>query len=201
MIKQNIVFIENKAGSLQKVTGLLKEAGIDIYGFACFDAPEFALFRMVTDKADEAEKILTENGYMNRVTEVIAVDIKDEVGGLNAVLEVLGNCNVNLDYIYTSYHRGNSLPIMILQTDDVFVTENVLTNNGRRRTDLADKPYFSRAVCRDRNYFCFGISVGDGTDTACYQLEILSDVILTFPETGTRCFYRAQTGSCFWCDG
>ena len=40
MIKQNIVFIENKAGSLQKVTGLLKEAGIDIYGFACFDAPE-----------------------------------------------------------------------------------------------------------------------------------------------------------------
>ena len=30
MIKQNIVFIENKAGSLQKVTGLFKEAGIDI---------------------------------------------------------------------------------------------------------------------------------------------------------------------------
>ena len=26
------------------------------------------------------------------------------------------------------------------------------------------------------------------------NLEILSDVILTFPETGTRCFYRAQTG-------
>ena len=57
MIKQNIVFIENKAGSLQKVTGLLAEAGIDIYGFACFDAPEFALFRMVTNQADEAEKI------------------------------------------------------------------------------------------------------------------------------------------------
>lgn len=93
MIKQNIVFIENKAGSLQKVTGLLAEAGIDIYGFACFDAPEFALFRMVTNQADEAEKILTENGYMNRVTEVIAVDLKDEVGGLNTVLQVLGNCN------------------------------------------------------------------------------------------------------------
>ena len=77
-------------------------------------------------------KILTENGYMNRVTEVIAVDLKDEVGGLNTVLQVLGNCNVNLDYIYTSYHRGNALPIMILQTDDVFVTENVLSNNGFR---------------------------------------------------------------------
>ena len=88
------------------------------------------MFRMVTDKAEEAERVLTENGYMNRVTEVIAVDIKDEVGGLNTVLKVLGECNVNLDYIYTSYHRGNSLPIMILQTDDVFVTESVLHNNG-----------------------------------------------------------------------
>ena len=132
MIKQNIVFIENKAGSLQKVTELLAEAGIDIYGFACLDAPEFALFRMITNQADEAEKLLSENGYMNRVTEVIAVDLKDEVGGLNTVLQVLGNCNVNLDYIYTSYHRENSLPIMILQTDDVFVTENVLSNNGFR---------------------------------------------------------------------
>ena len=130
MIRQNIVFIENKAGSLQKVTELHKEAGIDIYGFACFDAPQFALFRMATDKAEEVERVLTENGYMNRVTEVIAVDIKDEVGGLNTVLKVLGECNVNLDYIYTSYHRGNSLPIMILQTDDVFVTESVLHNNG-----------------------------------------------------------------------
>ena len=132
MIKQNIIFVENRAGSLQKVTGLMAEKGIDIYGFACFDAPEFALFRMVTDQADEAEKILSENGYMNRTTEVIAVDLKDQVGGLNEVLKVLGECNVNLDYIYTSYHRGNSLPIMILQAEDVFVTENVLKNNGFR---------------------------------------------------------------------
>ena len=132
MIKQNIIFVENRAGSLQKVTGLLAEKGIDIYGFACFDAPEFALFRMVTDQADEAEKILSENGYMNRTTEVIAVDLKDQVGGLNEVLKVLGECNVNLDYIYTSYHRGNSLPIMILQAEDVFVTDNGLKNNGFR---------------------------------------------------------------------
>lgn len=132
MIKQNIIFVENRAGSLQKVTGLLAENGIDIYGFACFDAPEFALFRMVTDQADAVEKILNENGYMNRTTEVIAVDLKDQVGGLNEVLKVLGECNVNLDYIYTSYHRGNSLPIMIVQAEDVFVTENVLKSNGFR---------------------------------------------------------------------
>ena len=49
MIKQNIVFIENKAGSLQKVTGLIKDAGIDIYRIASFDAPQIALISKVTD--------------------------------------------------------------------------------------------------------------------------------------------------------
>ena len=34
MVKQNIIFVANKAGSLQKVTGLLAEHGINIYGFA-----------------------------------------------------------------------------------------------------------------------------------------------------------------------
>ena len=29
MIKQNIIFVENRAGSLQKVTGLMAEKGID----------------------------------------------------------------------------------------------------------------------------------------------------------------------------
>lgn len=135
MVKQNIVFVTNKAGSLQEVTRILAEKEINIYGFACFDAPEFALFRMVSDNAEEAGKILTERGYMNRLTEVIAVDLKDEVGGLNAVLKVLRDCNVNLDYIYTSYHRGSSQPIMILQGEDLFVTETVLKNNGFRVLD------------------------------------------------------------------
>lgn len=130
MVKQNIIFVANKAGSLQEVTSFLAEKKINLYGFACFDAPEFALFRMVCDKAEEAMAVLTEEGYMNRMTDVIAVDLKDEVGGLDAVLKVLRDCNVNLDYIYTSYHRGSSQPIMILQGEDLFVTENVLKNNG-----------------------------------------------------------------------
>ena len=198
MIKQNIVFIENKAGSLQKVTELLAEAGIDIYGFACFDAPEFALFRMITNQADEAEKLLSENGYMNRVTEVIAVDLKDEVGGLNTVLQVLGNCNVNLDYIYTSYHRENSLPIMILYLWDHGYS--VRSDCMAGSSDLTDKSYLGRTVCRYWNHCSRWFAVGDGTDAAGYQLKILSDVFFSVTETGKRCFQWTQTCGCVWCD-
>lgn len=130
MIKQNIVFVENRAGSLKKVTTILAEAGVNIYGFACFDTPEFAIFRMVCNDPEKAEKVLTESGYMNRITQAIVVDLKDEVGGLDDLLAVLAESNVSLNYIYTSFHRQNLVPVVILHSEEISVTESVLKNNG-----------------------------------------------------------------------
>lgn len=130
MIRQNIVFVENKAGSLRKVTQLLAAENIDIYGFACFDAPEYALFRMVSNGAEKAAEILTENGFINRVTDVIAVDLKDQIGGLDEILDVLGESNISLDYIYTSYHRNNQVPVVIIHSEEIYMTENILKNKG-----------------------------------------------------------------------
>ena len=83
MVKQNIVFVENTPGSLQKVTKILAENQIDIYGFGCFDAPEFANFRMVCDNPERADEIMAEHGYMTRITQAILVDLQDEIGGLD----------------------------------------------------------------------------------------------------------------------
>lgn len=139
MIKQNIVFVENRAGSLRKVTEILAKENIDIYGFACFDAPEFALFRMVSSDAEKAAKVLTESGYINRVTNVIAVDLKDEVGGLDEILNVVGESNISLDYIYTSFHRDRQTPVIILHSEDIFVIESVLKNNGFKTLESVDE--------------------------------------------------------------
>lgn len=139
MIKQNIVFVENRAGSLRKVTEIHAKEKIDIYGFACFDAPEFALFRMVSSDAQKAEKILTANGFINRITDVIAVNVKDEAGGLDEILSVVGESNISLDYIYTSYHRSNQIPVVILHSDEIFLTESILKNNGFKAIDTVDE--------------------------------------------------------------
>ncbi|MDO5134500.1 MAG: amino acid-binding protein [Eubacteriales bacterium] len=132
MIKQNMVFIENRAGSLRNVTRLLKEADIDLYGFACFDFPEFAIFRAVCDDPEKAEEIISRACYMNRITPVLAVDIEKEAGSLDRVLEVLAESNVSLDYIYTAYHRESQIPVVILHSEELSVTESVLKNNGFR---------------------------------------------------------------------
>lgn len=139
MIKQNIVFVENRAGSLRKVTEILAKENVDIYGFACFDAPEFALFRMVSSGADKAAAALTENGFINRVTDVIAVDLKDEVGGLDEILNAVGESNISLDYIYTSYHRDSQTPVVIIHSEEIFLTESVLKNKGFKVLNSVDE--------------------------------------------------------------
>lgn len=139
MIKQNIVFVENRAGSLRKVTEILAKENIDIYGFACFDAPEFALFRMVSSGADKAAAALTEKGFINRVTDVIAVDLKDEVGGLDEILSAAGESNISLDYIYMSYHRASQTPVIIIHSDEIFLTESVLKNKGFKVLNSVDE--------------------------------------------------------------
>ena len=139
MIRQNIVFVENKAGSLRKVTALLAGKQIRIYGFACFDAPEYALFRMICNDPDQAEQVLSEEGYMNRITPVIVVSMRDELDGLNEILDVMAESNVNLNYIYTTFHRTNGVPVAVMYSEDMFVTESILRGNGFEVLDAMDE--------------------------------------------------------------
>ena len=67
---------------------------------------------------------------MNRITQAIVVDMKDQVGGLDELLKVASDSNVSLDYIYTSIHRKDLRPVVILQKEDGAVTECILKNNG-----------------------------------------------------------------------
>ena len=82
---------------------------------------------MVLEKAD---KIMAENGYMTRITQAILVDLQDEIGGLDKLLSVMGDSNVNLHYIYTFFHRGLKVPVAIMHCEDLLVAESVLRNNG-----------------------------------------------------------------------
>ena len=118
---------------------MLANNDINIYGFACFDAPEFAIFRMICNDPDKAEIILNQSGYMNRITQAIVVDMKDQVGGLDELLKIMADSNVSLDYIYTSFHRKDLRPVVILHSEDIAVTESVLKNNGFKVFSTADE--------------------------------------------------------------
>ena len=86
MLQQLSVFIENKIGSLNKVTHAIFENGINLHAISAFDSPDFCILRIVVDRPEEAKKILIEKGFAVKVSDVVAVELVDKPGQLDHVL-------------------------------------------------------------------------------------------------------------------
>lgn len=129
MIKQLAIFIENQQGSLRKVTASLHEKKIGIYAFSTIDTPEFGILRMIVSDPDQAKDVLEENGFVARICEVIAVEMTQQET-MDALLEVIHEGNVNINYTYSSFGSVGNGPVMILHSDDLDEAENMLKSRG-----------------------------------------------------------------------
>lgn len=138
MIKQLSVFVENMPGSLNKVTAALAEGRFNIRAIASFDTPEFGILRLVVDQPLEAKTYLTQRGFVVRVHEVIGVELKDEKGNLNRMLELLAENEINLNYIYSFVIRNCAEPIMVFSADKYEQAENVLKEAGIKVIEEVD---------------------------------------------------------------
>lgn len=129
MIKQIAIFIENQKGFLRKVTGVLHEQNIGIYAFSTVDSPEFGIVRMIVDQPQEAVDALTEKGYVAKMCEVIAVEIKAQ-NTMDELLTVVHEGNININYIYSSFALAGGHPAVILHAADMDETEDMLRGSG-----------------------------------------------------------------------
>ena len=130
MLSQVSIFAENKKGRLQNITSLLQKENINIWGSITNDSAEYGIIRMVVSNPEHAEKVLAEAGYLCRLTEVLGVELDDEVGALNRLLISLEESNINVDYLYLSFNRDSGKPVMVLRTDDVREVSICLTSKG-----------------------------------------------------------------------
>lgn len=130
MLKQLAVFVENQSGSLRKVTTVLHGQNINIYAFASFDTPEFGILRMLVDQPEKAKDALTSQGFVTRICDVIAVELPDEQGGMDSLLAAMHESNISINYTYSSFGRRSKNPAVVIHTDEVFETENVLKSKG-----------------------------------------------------------------------
>ena len=130
MLKQISIFAENTKGTMMTITGILRENEINIWGSVNNDSAEFGIVRMVVSDPQKASEKLSEAGYMNRIENVLGVEMQDEVGNLNNLLTVLVDSNVNVDYMYLSLNRDSGKPVIIFHTMDIFEVEICLKNKG-----------------------------------------------------------------------
>jgi hypothetical protein len=95
------VFLANEAGRISEVTKALGEADINIRGFSVSDSADYGILRLIVDKPAEAHDVLKRAGFTVRDTGVICIDLPDHPGGLAAVLKIVSEAGVNIEYVYS----------------------------------------------------------------------------------------------------
>jgi len=99
-IKQISVFLENKAGRLAEITGVLAENEINIKALSIADTNDFGILRLIVDKTDEAYKALSIRGFRVKETPVVGIMLAHKPGELHRVLKQMEKNNIFIEYMY-----------------------------------------------------------------------------------------------------
>lgn len=129
LIKQLSVFIENKVGRLEKVTKVLVDHNINIASFSLADTAEYGMLRMIVSDPETGIRVLKEEGFSAKLTDVIAVKIAQKPGTLHEVLKVLFEAGLSVEYMYTLSTTGRDTSI-IMKISDLTRALKVLKENG-----------------------------------------------------------------------
>lgn len=141
-VEQISIFIENREGRLAEVTAILRDANVNIRALSLADTTDFGVLRLIVNDNETAEKVLKKEGFAVGKTQVMAVEVKDEPGGLNRILDPLCENDVNVEYMYAFANPQCENAIMIFRFDDhdkaleVFAQKNIKVISNREICNL-----------------------------------------------------------------
>ncbi len=129
-IKQVSIFLENKPGHLNHACEVVADAGINLITLSLSDTEQFGILRIIVKEWEEAERILLAAGFVVKVTDVIAAEVEDKPGGLQKILSVIENSEINIEYMYAFTVKRNNKAVMMLRFDDADQALQVLEAGG-----------------------------------------------------------------------
>ena len=129
-VRQISVFVDNKPNQLAGVMKMIKECKINVRALSLADTSDFGIVRMIVNDTDKAVEKLKAASQAVTVTEVVAISIPDTPGQLSRVLDILGNRNVNLEYLYTFLGKSDRSVSFVIRVDDIENASVALNDGG-----------------------------------------------------------------------
>jgi hypothetical protein len=129
-VVQISVSLENSPGKFLAISEFLGIEGINIRAISVADTSDISTVRFVTDDPKKTINVLKSHGYSLKETEVLAIEVPDHPGGLQAVLKPLKTADINVLYLYTYLGRAESgQPIVIIGVNKTSEAMEVLNKN------------------------------------------------------------------------
>lgn len=114
--KQLSIFLENKSGRLTEVTEALGRSGVNLTAMSIADNSDFGILRCIVSDPEKAYKVLKEEHFAVKITDVIGFTCPNTSGSLAVVLKCLSDRDVFIEYMY-SFANGDVANIVIRPTD------------------------------------------------------------------------------------
>ena len=134
-VRQISVFVENQTGHLSEVTSVLSENQVNLRALSIADTSDFGILRIIVENVEKAADILQKNGFTYTITDVLAVAMKDQPGGLSEILKVLSEAELSVEYAYAFLLHKAGTACLILRVADNEAAENALAAAGIRVAD------------------------------------------------------------------
>lgn len=125
-VDQLSIFLENKEGRMLNALDTIENLGINIRALSIADTSDFGILRLIVTDPIKVKEELEANNFIVKITKVLAVAIDDEPGGLNIILRLLDDHNINLEYLYAFVEQKTYNAIVILRLDDMDEGLNIL---------------------------------------------------------------------------
>ena len=128
LLKQLSVFLENRPGRITQVTKVLDEIGVNISAFSIADTSDFGILRMIVDNIDVALEALKAHGFSVRTTQVVALVVPHQPGGMHQALERVDKAGIEIEYMYAFAY--NSKAAVVIKADDTEKLVKILSESG-----------------------------------------------------------------------
>lgn len=135
--KQLTVFIENRAGRLSEVLGVLQENNVNILSLSLADTTEFGLLRLIVDNAAYGKEKLSEKGFSSLLSDVSIIQIPHKVGSLGDLLKAIDENGINIEYMY-GLSIDSDKAYVVLKASDIEKVDKILEENGIRTISCSE---------------------------------------------------------------
>ena len=120
MSHQVSVFLENRLGSIEKVTSVLSEAQIDIRSLHLnHTANGWGILNLVVSDPEEAQRLLSTHGMAAALREIVVVEMPDRPGGLDELLKSIVRAGVSFTNAYGRTIRDGESASFIIDVQDM----------------------------------------------------------------------------------
>jgi hypothetical protein len=117
-VKQLSLFLENKPGALSRPVTLLAKAKLNILTLSIADTQQFGILRFIVRDWEKAKALLEKEGFVVKVSDLVAIEVADEPGGLARILTMIEKAGVNLEYMYGFTLKEEGKGLLAFRFDD-----------------------------------------------------------------------------------